>query len=140
MQSKSKENIIFIRFFEDEDIFEQLKETCELNKVKTAVVLSGIGQIKQAQLGYFKGKGDYCPESFNKPLEILTISGNICKQKNNYIFHLHTVLSDDKKKAFGGHLLKGKISVTAEIVLLKTMIDVERRFDTKTGLKTLYLE
>ncbi len=140
MQSKEKKNIIFIRLFEDEDVYEQIKKACKIHNVKTAVVLSGIGQIKHTILGYFKEKRDYSPESFNKPLEILSLSGNICKQNNDYILHLHSVLSDEKKKAFGGHLIEGIISITAEIVLLKTPMDVKRKIDNKTGLQALYLE
>lgn len=140
MQSKEKKNIIFVRLFPDEDVNEQLKKACKLHDVKTAVVISGIGQLKKAQLGYFKEKGNYAPENFDNPLEILSLSGNICKQKNDYILHLHAVLGDEKKNAVGGHFIEGKISITGEIVLLKTNLDVERKLDEKTGLKGLYLE
>lgn len=140
MQTKQTENIVFIRLFEDEDIYEQIKKACKIHDIKTAVVLSGIGQIKQVKLGYFKEKGNYSPESFDKPLEILSISGNICKKSKEYILHLHAVLSDEKKKAFGGHLIEGKISITGEIVILKSKIDLKRKLDKKTGLESLYLK
>jgi len=140
MQSKEMKNIIFVKLFQDEDVYEQIKEACKLHDVKTAVVLSGIGQLKQVKLGYFKEKGDYSPELFNKPLEILSLSGNICKQNNDYIIHIHTVLGNEKKNTFGGHLIEGKISITGEIVLLKTPINIQRRVDNKTGLKALFLE
>lgn len=140
MKSNEMNNIIFIRLFQDEDVNEQIKEACKLHDVKTAVVLSGIGQVKQVQLGYFKEKGDYTPETFNKPLEILSLSGNICKQNNDYLLHLHTVLGDNKKNTVGGHFMKGKISITGEIVLLKTSINIYRKLNNKTGLKALILE
>ena len=140
MQSKKMNDIIFIRLFQDEDVNEKLKEACELHDVKTAVVLSGIGQLKQAKLGYFKGKGDYSPESFNKLLEIFSLSGNVCKQEDEYILHLHAVLGDENKNTVGGHFIEGKISITGEIVILKTKINLYRKLDNKTGLKTLLLE
>jgi len=140
MQSKEKEKIIIIRLIEDDDILEQLKKFCEIHNIKTAIVLSGIGQIKNAKLGYFKEKGNYSPESFDKPLEILSLSGIINLQNNEYNLHLHIVLGDENKKAFGGHLLEGNVSVTAEIVLLKSSIELKRKFDNKTGLYVLYLE
>jgi predicted DNA-binding protein with PD1-like motif len=140
MKSKEKDNIIFIRLFEDEDLLDQIKNVCIFHNVKTAVVLSGIGQIKHAKLGYFKQKGDYLPESFNKPHELLSLSGNINKQNNKYNLHLHSVLSDENKNAIGGHLIEGKVSVTAEIVLLKTSINIQRKLDDNTGLKALFLE
>ena len=140
MKSNEMNNIIFIRLFQDEDVNEQINEACRLHDVKTAVVLSGIGQLKQVKLGYFKEKGDYTSETFNKPLEILSLSGNICKQNNNYILHLHAVLGDKKKNTIGGHFMEGKISITGEIVLLKTSINVYRKLNNKTGLQALILE
>jgi predicted DNA-binding protein with PD1-like motif len=140
MQSKENKNIIFIRLFPEEDVNEQLKEACRLYDVKTAVVISGIGQLKKVQLGYFKEKGNYTPENFDKPLELLSLTGNICKQENEIIPHLHVILGDEKKNAIGGHFINGKVSITGEIVLLKTNFIVNRKLDKKTGLKNLYLE
>lgn len=95
MQSKENKNLIFIRLFPDEDINEQLKKVCKLHNVKTAIVISGIGQLKDARLGYFKKKSDYFPEYFNKPLEIVSLTGNLNKQDDDYILHLHAVLCDE---------------------------------------------
>jgi predicted DNA-binding protein with PD1-like motif len=140
MDSKEKKNLIFIRLFENEEILDQIKKSCKDHNVKTAVILSGIGQIKNTKLGYFKKKGDYCPESFDKPLELLSLTGNICKQDNEYFIHTHSILGDEKKRAFGGHLIEGKVSVTAEIIIIKTPIEIKRELDKKTGLQALNLE
>ena len=56
MQSKEEDGLIFIRLFPGEDIYHELEEVCQKHKVKTAVVLSGVGQLKQFELGYFKEK------------------------------------------------------------------------------------
>jgi len=140
MQSKEKDNIIFLRLFPDEDLHEKLREACKLHNVKTAVILSGLGQLKKFKLGYLKEKGNYTPEKFDKPHELLSLSGNICLQNEDYELHLHAVLGDEKKNAIGGHLIEGKVEVTNEIVLLKTNIAVKRRLEEKTGLKGMFLE
>jgi len=140
MQSKEKDNIVFIRLFPDEDIHEKLKEACKLYDIKTAVVLSGLGQLKKFRLGYFKEKNNYVPELFNKPHELLSLTGNICQQNEDYVLHLHAVLGDENKKTVGGHLLEGEVEVTNEIVLLKTDMDVERRLEESTGLKGMFFE
>ena len=140
MQSKEKKNIIFVRLFTDEDVNEQIKKACKNHNVKTAVVISGIGQLKKTQIGYFKQKGDYSKETFNKPLEILSLTGNICKEKDDYVLHLHTVLGEENKNATGGHFMEGTIGVTGEIVILKTDIIAKRKDDDKTGLKMLSFE
>ena len=140
MQSKEKKNIIFIKLFTDEDINKQIKKACKIYDVKIAIIISGIGQLKNVQLGYFKEKGNYVKEIFNKPLEILSLNGNICREDREYIIHMHAVLGDEKKNALGGHFFDGIVNVTAEIVLLKTDINAKRKYDDQTGLKMLYFK
>lgn len=140
MQSKEEGNIIFIRLFPDEDLQEKLKEACRLHNVKTAVVLSGLGQLKKIQLGYFKEKNNYTPKNFDVPHELLSLTGNICKQDGDYILHLHAVLGNEKKNTVGGHLIEGKVEVTNEIVLLKTDINIKRKIEEKTGLKGMFVQ
>ena len=140
MQSKEKDKLLFIRLFPDENLHEKLKEICKVHKVNSAVVLSGVGQLKKFRLGYFKEKNNYFPELFNKPHELLSLTGNICKQNNDYILHLHAVLGDENKNTFGGHLMEGKVEVTNEIVLLKSDIKLKRKIEKETGLKGLFFE
>jgi len=140
MQSKEKDNLIFVRLFPDEDIYECLKEACKKHNVETAVVLSGIGQLKHFKLGYFKEKGNYVPQLFEKPHELLSLTGNISKQGEEYNFHLHAVLGNEEKNAIGGHLIEGKVEVTNEIILLKTNFKFKRKLEKVTGLKGMFLE
>ena len=140
MQSKEKDNLIFIRLFPDEEITDKIIKACKKHKVETAVVLSGIGQLKKVKVGYFKSKGNYVPEIFEKPTELLSLSGNICKHNGNYIAHMHTVLGDQKKKVLGGHLIEGFVNITAEIVLLKSGINISRKHDDITRLMNLDLK
>lgn len=140
MQSKEENNLILVRLFTGEDVYQSLNEVCRKHGVETAIVLSGLGQLKQFTLGYFKEAGNYTPEEFAKPHELLSLDGIISRDKDDYKFHLHAVLGDEAKEAIGGHLLKGIAHVTNEIALLKTGIRVERRVEEKTGLQGLYLE
>jgi predicted DNA-binding protein with PD1-like motif len=140
MQSRQNKGLIFIRLFTDEDIFEKLREACRKYNVGTAVVISGIGQLKDFKLGYFKGKGNYTPEHFKKPHELLSLAGNICKQDGEYKFHLHAVLGNEKKDVVGGHLIEGLVEVTNEIVLLKNGLKIKRELEENTGLEGMFLE
>jgi len=140
MQSKENDNLIFVRLFPDENIHKKLIEVCKKHKVKTAVVLSGVGQLKKFQLGYFKEKNKYATEKFDKTHELLSLTGTICRQKGDYVVHLHAVLSDEKKKTIGGHLFNGMVEVTNEIVLIKSSVEIFRRLEEKTGLKGMFLE
>ncbi len=140
MQSKEKDNLIFVRLFPNEDIYEELRNVCKKHNVKTAVVLSGLGQLKQFKLGYFKEKGNYLPQRFEKPHELLSLTGNISRQGKECEFHLHATLGDENKNVFGGHLIEGKVEVTNEIVLLRNEIKVDRKIEPNTGLRGLFLD
>ena len=140
MQSKEKNNLVFVRLFPNEDTQQELKKVCKKHKVETAVVFSGLGQLKQFQLGYYKEKGNYTPQEFQKPHELLSLTGNISNQEGEYNFHLHVVLGDERKNVVGGHLISGKVEVTNEIVLLKTDLKVKRKLEESTGLEGMFLE
>ena len=140
MQSKEKDGVVFIRLFPGEDIYQSLEEACRKHRVETAVVLSGVGQLKNFRLGYFKEKGDYAPQEFEKPHELLSLTGSISNREGDYNFHLHVALGNEEKKVIGGHLIKGEVEVTNEIVLLKTGLRVKRKLEESTGLQGMFLE
>jgi predicted DNA-binding protein with PD1-like motif len=140
MHTKEKDNLIFLRLFPDQDIFKEVQEACRRHGVETAIVISGLGQLKEFELGYFKEKGNYCSQLFKEPHELLSLTGNISKQNDEYNFHLHAVLGNENKQVIGGHLFKGIVEVTNEIVLLKTDIKIKRKVEEKTGLQGIFLE
>ncbi len=140
MQSEQKDDLIFIRLFPDENIHKELEEVCRKYKVKTAIVISGIGQLKDFKLGYFKEKGNYTQEHFKAPHELLSLQGNIAKKNGEYIFHLHAILGDENKETVGGHLIDGLVEVTNEIVLFKVNVRIDRKLEDTTGLEGMFLE
>ena len=140
MQSKEQNGLIFIRLFPGEDIYRELEKVCQKYKVATAVVLSGLGQLKHFELAYFKEKGNYTPQEFDKAHELLSLTGNTSLQEGEYNFHLHAVLGNEEKEVVGGHLIKGEVEVTNEIVLLKTGLRVKRKLEENTGLQGMFLE
>ncbi len=139
METKEKQGLVFIRLFPDEDFYDSLEKACEKHGVTTAVVLSGLGQLKDFKLGYFKEKGDYTPQGFEKPHELLALTGNVSKQED-YEFHIHACMGNQDKKVIGGHLIEGTVEVTNEIVLLKTDLEINRKEEESSGLKGLFLE
>ncbi len=139
MQTKEKDNLIFIRLFPDEEVVDSLEIACQKHQVETAVVLSGLGQLADFELGFFKEKGNYLPEKFSQPHELLSLTGNISKQGGEYNFHLHGLLGNAQKQVVGGHFIKGKVSITGEIALLKSDLSVIRKIEEPTGLKGLFL-
>lgn len=134
-----EKGLIFIRLFPDENFYDCLKEACVKCGVKTAVIISGLGQLKNFGLGYFKEKGNYLPQEFSEPHELISLTGNISKQENGeYEFHVHACLGNSNKNVVGGHLIKGIVEITNEIVLLKSDVSVLRKVEEDTGLKGMF--
>jgi predicted DNA-binding protein with PD1-like motif len=137
MKSVRKNNILLIILDTDEDFFKSLKILCKKYKIKNAIILSGIGQLKKITLAYFDKNKKYITKDFFDAYELLHLSGNIIQNDNDFNFHIHTIISNDKMKSFGGHLMKAEVNITNEIFLLITDINITRKIDDVTGLKKI---
>ncbi|MEW6687121.1 MAG: DUF296 domain-containing protein [Candidatus Edwardsbacteria bacterium] len=153
MISKEKKNLIIVRLFPEEDLLKELEGVCQKHRVITAIVIGGIGMLKDVELRYFKQtcplrqdakptvrKGEYSSMQFEESLELISLSGNISKQENGYNLHLHAGLAAQGKQMVGGHLGRAKVAVTAEIALLKSKIKIVRREEKTTGLLGLFFK
>lgn len=139
MQSKEKDNLIFVRLFTG-DLHQNLEEVCRKHRVETAVILCGMGQLKNFQLGYFKGKGNYTSEEFAKPHGLISLTGHISNQEGNYDLHMHAALGGEDKSVVGGHLIKAEVEISIEVVLLKTDIKFRRTLNETTGAIAMSLD
>jgi len=140
MEYSEDQGLVMVRLHQDEDLFESLEAVCKACDVRTGVFLSGIGMLTQAELSFFVKQGRYATVLFPEPLELVSLTGNVLLQDGEYKFHLHAVLAKDTKEAMAGHLAKGKVNVTNEIVILKTAIPALRKLDDATGLLALTFE
>ena len=140
MEYREDQGLIMLRLHQDEDLFESLEKVCRACDVRTGVFVSGIGMLKQAELSFYVKHGKYATVLFPEPLELVSLTGNVLKQDDEYKFHLHAVLAKATKEAVAGHLGGGKVNVTNEIVILKTDIPAVRKLDDATGLMALTFE
>ena len=141
MQYREEKGLVIARLFPGEDLFRTTAQILRELKIQTAVVLSGIGMLRDFELSYFIGKGNYGTEKFEKAHELCALSGLICKKEiDDYSFHLHAVLADENKRAIAGRLPKGTVEVTCELALLKSGIELKRRIEEESGLNGLFLE
>jgi len=140
MQTKKEGELLFIRLFTGENVLESLQKALEENKVQTAVIVTALGALKEAELGYFKGKGEYDKKKFSGSHELLALTGSFTKQDGEYLFHIHATIGDKNHNVYGGHLFSATVNVTNEIVLLCTNLSYKRKLEEETGLKGMSLE
>jgi predicted DNA-binding protein with PD1-like motif len=132
--------MIMVRLHQDEDLFESLTAVCRKCGLRTGVFVSGIGMLKQAELSFYVKHGTYETVLFPEPLELVSLSGNVVPKDGEYVFHLHAILAKKTKEAVAGHLSRGKVNVTNEIVILRTDAPATRKMDDATGLMALTFE
>ena len=137
MEIKKSQHNLIIHLKLGENLLKSLISLCEKYLITTGVIISGIGQLTEVTLGYFKEINNYTPELFNETYELLSLSGTIIPHEETYLPHLHAVIGSERKKSFGGHLINATVKVTNEIILLDIPIETSRKKSTVTGLMEL---
>jgi predicted DNA-binding protein with PD1-like motif len=132
--------VCFFRLIEGEDLTEAIKKRAEESNIEAGIFFI-IGALKNAVLGCYKS-GQYESIRLTGPLEIASCIGNIAvDEKDEMVIHAHLVVSNEKGKAFGGHLMKESyVGVTAELAIIEAVgVNLLKVFDEKTKLKLLRL-
>lgn len=115
MHYKKYGNTIGVRLSVGEDIIASLLELGEKENIGFAQI-NGIGASSRATVGcYDLEKGEYIPKTFEEPMEIVSMLGNLTRKDGKPYLHLHASFSGKDCNVVGGHLTEAIIGVTAEI-------------------------
>lgn len=130
-----EDDLIVVKLRDGEDFFESLKEKVRKYEIRSGLVLSGIGMLRELALGYFVSKGKYDEVNVADPVELTSMQGNIAMAEEDTVFHVHVTGATGEGKVVGGHLISAKVNVVNEIVILKlNRIRLRRELNEKTGL------
>lgn len=110
-------DLIAVRLEIGEDVHPALLAACAKHGIEAAFVNSGIGMLKDPELGFFAGEGQYVKRSFAGNHELLNLSGNISLRDGALMAHLHAMLADEEFGVFGGHLFGALVGMTLEVQL-----------------------
>jgi predicted DNA-binding protein with PD1-like motif len=104
-----------------------------------AASFTAMGAVKKARVSYYDQTAKkYNELIFDEPMEIVSCIGNITEMKGDTIVHAHLVLSDEKGRAFGGHLLEGTELFACELMLNEyKSLGINRKYDERTGLNLM---
>jgi len=101
----------------------------------TAARFTGIGAFSRAVLGYFDlGKREYLKIEINEQVEVLSLIGNFALHGEEKKVHAHVVVGKADGTAHGGHLLKGWVQPTLEVLIVESPGYLSRKIDETTGL------
>jgi len=102
--------------------------------------LKNNSMCKELELGYFDAhKRSYVRKKFNDEYEFTSFVGNVSMLDDEILIHCHVTITDAGFNAFGGHLFKGVVPATLEIVLFPFTEPLVRKEDEATGLNLLEL-
>ena len=143
--------VIVARVKPGSDLFRSLQKVVVEEGVTSGVILSGVGLLKQAKIRNCKTLPEEYPItdanrtflSFEKPLEILSISGNVTLAEGEPLVHAHLTLSsveEDEITVMGGHLIEGCVIFGfSEFAILELEgIEMAKRFDEETQTLQLF--
>lgn len=126
-----------LRLNKGAEIVDTLKEFCAEHKILLGKI-EGIGAINSATFGFFSPiTKEYQERTFEEPMEVLSLLGNISTKEGSTYLHLHLSASGEDYKVVGGHLIKAIISMTGEIVITPIKGTVERQLDENIGLNLM---
>ncbi len=137
MVYKESEGLLVVRLDNDEEFPGTLRKLFdEVPYMESGVILSALGMLNNFELGYFK-EGKYIVDRFEKPMELITISGSISRSGEPW-YHLHAALAGENKEVVGGHLFNGTVWGVMELFILVSDISLDRV--QKGNLKVLKLD
>ncbi|MGC9337115.1 MAG: PPC domain-containing DNA-binding protein [Candidatus Cloacimonadia bacterium] len=115
MVQKRFNNIYGIRLIQGEDFLQKLKEFAKQHNLTNAIILNGVGMLKNAEIGYYEN-GKYIIETIESPVELVSTNGNMFFDPEGKLdWHIHVALAKRSHELVGGHLTGGKVWNTAEI-------------------------
>lgn len=114
---KKYNDIYCIRLIHKEDFLEQLMKLANDHNMENAIILNGVGMLKNAQIGYYDN-GEYLTKNITAPAELVSTNGNMfINSEGMPEWHIHVALAEKSHNMIGGHLLGGMVWNTAEIFI-----------------------
>ncbi len=101
----------------------------------TCGIIQGLGASDHADLAlYDVAKKEFHTRTFDEPMEISSVNGNITRKDGEVYFHIHITLCNASLETYGGHMKACRISATGELFVTVVDGEVGRRQDAVTGL------
>jgi hypothetical protein len=123
-----------VRLEDGENVIDVLRDLGKMS----AVIVAGIGMLRDAELAYWNGHA-YETHGHPAPAELVSLQGNLASDEGgNCIVHAHVCLANRDGSVVAGHLVRGTVHNTLEMMMLPlTAIALDRRREDG-GLVGLY--
>ncbi len=137
----------FLKILPGQGLMANIKNLVTEQKIKSAVILSAIGSIRNVRVNGIKSGAKLpitparlTPHTLEGPLELLGLTGNIIPGTDGQPdCHLHIIAGKASGDVVGGQLEDAEVFATCEIVLVELVVDgIERHKSKSGGTSTIY--
>ncbi|MGW5671776.1 PPC domain-containing DNA-binding protein [Micromonospora sp. NPDC003776] len=100
-----------------------------------AARVTAVGGFADAEVGWFdRAAGDYRRIPVTEQVEVLSLLGDVADHDGQPALHVHAVLGRSDGGTVGGHLLRGQVWPTLEVIISEVAPELAKRVDPETGL------
>lgn len=105
-----------VRLDDGQELFAALTEFARAEEIRAAAVVSGIGMVRRATIGYWDGT-QYRPHELTVPHEVVALHGSIAQVEGAPSIHLHLAAAGPDYRIVGGHLIRATVGMLQEVVV-----------------------
>lgn len=121
-----------------EELIATLETYAKENNLAGAWLQSGLGGSGSVVLSFYDLKTrQYIDQTFDEPLEILSLQGNLAWVDNKPFWHVHGVFGRRDYQTISGHVQSLSIALTGELLITPLDTKLTRNYDEETGLKLI---
>jgi predicted DNA-binding protein with PD1-like motif len=127
-------------FEPDDEVIETLQRFAS-EHVTTSAFFHAIGGFSSATLAYWNpATKEYEDIPVAEQVEVLSLAGNLTRLPTGFKVHAHATLGRRDATTVGGHLKRGVVFPTLEMIVTSTAMAIHRDRDEKTGLDLIVAE
>ncbi len=121
-----------------EELIAVLNGYASTKNLAGAWLQAGIGGAGSATLAYYDLEARrYVDRTFDEPLEILSLQGNLAWVDGEPFWHIHGTFGTKEYQSIGGHVKHLDIALTSELLIMPMPTRLTRSYDETTGLKLI---
>jgi hypothetical protein len=127
--------------FDDEDeVMADLKRFATDQRL-TAAHFTGIGAFAGVTVAWFDLKSlSYQPIEIAEQVEVLSLIGDVAESDGKLSVHAHIFVAKRDGSAHGGHLQKGRVRPTLELIVIESPAHLRKSFRREFGIALIDLD
>ena len=123
-----------------DEVVTQLKQFAQKENL-VAAHFSGIGAFAGVTVAWFDlAQQEYRPVQIEEQVEVLSLIGDVAESDGNPSVHAHICVAKRDGTAHGGHLQKGRVRPTLELVVIESPAHLRKSFHREFGLALIDLD